>query len=147
MTIPEEHEASKSKVDPTTSRPDVLVGNLGKPIILRETSLSGVTAEAALPGTSVEVWARASMSSDEAVFHRVAPKLISVISHYSHQVGGHPRLNAASMILLVMKPDNTGELWVDAAAVTTQTRVKRCLCETARSKQCFWDPNPRRKPR
>jgi hypothetical protein len=127
MTIPEEDEASETGADTSASEPGVLVGNLGKPINLRAANLCGVAAEAALPGASVKVWTRASMTSDQAVFHRVAQNLISVISHYAQQVGEYPALSRASMILLVMKPDNTGELWVDSAAVMTENRVKRSL--------------------
>jgi hypothetical protein len=127
MTIPKEHETSETGADASASKPSVLVGNLGKPIILRDANLYAVSAEAALPGTSVKVWTRASMTSVQAAFHRVAPNIISVISHCAQQVGEYPALSRASMILLVMKPDNTGELWVDSAAVMTENRVKRSL--------------------
>ena len=128
MTIPDEHEVSETRADPTTSRPAVLAGNVGKPIILRDANLRGVSAEAALPGTSsIKVWIRGSMTSDQALFHRVAPNLISAINHCAQRVGECPALDRASTILLVMKPDNTGELWIDSAAVMAEARLKRSV--------------------
>ncbi|QGM97648.1 hypothetical protein [Methylocystis parvus] len=125
MTIPEHDEASKAKADPVSSRPGVMVRNPGKPIILSNVEFNGVSAEAAMRGTSVKVWTRATMCSEQAVFHRVAPNLISVIRHCAQQAGEYPALLHASTILLVIKPDNTAALWIDAAAVMNETRLKR----------------------
>jgi hypothetical protein len=63
------------------------------------------------------------MTSDQAVFHRVAPNLLSVIGHRVQKAGKYAALGNASTILLVIKPDETGELWVDSAAVTAEVRV------------------------
>ncbi len=125
MTVPENHGSNTKETDATAPMAGITVGNLGKPIILHDVLLSGVSAEAALPGASVKVWTRTSMSSDQAVFHRVAPNLLSVLKHHIQQVGIHRTLDRAATILLVIKPNKLAELWIDTAAIVRETRVKR----------------------
>jgi hypothetical protein len=127
MLIPENHVSDTEATNTESRNAGIKLGNFGKPITLRDVFLSGVTAEAALPGASVKVWTRASMTSDQAVFHRVAPNLLSVLRHHVATAGEHPALDRASMILLVIKTSGFGELWVDTAAVATEARFKRNL--------------------
>src|SRR4051795_1744095 len=108
---PSEAEApSDSTPESAPPRPGIMAGNLGEPIHLLEANLHAILAEAALGGDKVKVWTRGRMFSNEAIFHLVAPNLISAIEHCARQVKKYPALNRASTILLVMKPDNTGEL-------------------------------------
>lgn len=103
----------------------VITGNLGDPVKLSGLQLNGVSAEAARPGDTVKVWTRLSLSSDDHFFHRLAENLSNHIQHVANQSGYPVNLKLANVVLLVVHPDNTGDLWIDAAAVAVQIMAKR----------------------
>ena len=108
-------------------RPGLLVGNLGEPIKLTGVNMCGVSAEAARGGDTIEFWTRLSLTSDDPIFHRIVENLGSLIAGYAKGAGRPILPNRAETILLVIKPDNTAELWVDTAAVSLGFRPKRSM--------------------
>jgi hypothetical protein len=105
--------------------PGILHGNAGKPIKLSGVQLDGVSAEAGRAGESIKVWTRLALTSDDRFFHRVVEGLSNAIEHITRQSGPVVNLKNAGYVLLVVHPDNTGELWVDAAAVALLVMPKR----------------------
>jgi hypothetical protein len=117
---------TESEAEPNGSHSqDVIAGNLGEPIKLSGLALSGVSAEAARPGTPVKIWTRLSLTSDDHLFHRVAEGLSNHIQYVASQTGSPVNLKRADVVLLVVHSDNTGDLWIDAAAVAVQIMAKR----------------------
>src|SRR5258707_6486225 len=105
--------------------PGTLTGNLAEPVKLSSLQLHGVSAEAARGGDTVKVWIRLSLTSDDRFFHRVVDGLSNHIEHTAQQSGQSVNLKRADVALLVVRPDDTGDLWVDAAAVALQIMAKR----------------------
>jgi hypothetical protein len=103
----------------------ILLGNAGKPIRLSGMQLDGISAEAGRAGESIKIWTRLCLTSDDRFFHRVAESLNSHIEFMARQSGHVVNLKNAGYVLLVAHPDNTGELWVDAAAVALLIMPKR----------------------
>lgn len=113
------------------SEPAPLVGtvrNLGEPLRFANVEpLAGFSAAPAQGGQMVKVWTRLALTSDEPLFHRLVVNLDGVISHMTQQAGTAVRLSRADTVLLVLKADNTAELWLDTAAVSVLCRVKRSI--------------------
>jgi hypothetical protein len=108
-----------------SEEPGIQLGNGGKPIKLSGLQLDGVSAEAGRAGDAIKVWTRLALTSDDRFFHRVTERLTSAIEHIARQSGNVVNLKSAGYILLVIRPDNTGELWLDAAAVALRIMPKR----------------------
>lgn len=116
-----------SAIGDAPPRPGVLVGNLGKPIQLTGVDLCGFSAEAARGGHTVKVWTKLAVTSDEALFHTLVENLDGALTHLVQQAGQGLNLARASTVLLVARPDDTADLWVDTAAVALNVRVKRAM--------------------
>ncbi|MGY3353670.1 MULTISPECIES: hypothetical protein [unclassified Bradyrhizobium] len=115
---------SQPKQD-SAPNPGILAGNLAAPVKLSGLQLHGVSADAARGGDTVKVWTRLSLTSDDHFFHRVVEGLSNHIEHMARQSGQTVNLKRADVALLVVRPDDTGDLWVDAAAVALQIMAKR----------------------
>lgn len=102
-----------------------LAGNVGEPIKLTGLTLAGVSAEAARGGQTIKLWTRLSLTSDDRHFYRIVESFAAHIEHMARQGGHHVSLTRSGFILLVIHPDNTGELWLDAAAVSLNVLTKR----------------------
>lgn len=125
-----------------TEMPGILLGNAGKPIKLSGVQLDGVSAEAGRAGESVKVWTRLALTSDDCFFHRVVEGLSNAIEHIARQSGHVINLKNARHVLLVVDPDNTGELWIDAAAVALSVMPKREMAAgTVSERHCRCDRN------
>ena len=110
------------------ARPVGTVHNLGEPLRFANVEpLAGFAAEAAQGGQMVKVWTRLALTSDEPLFHRLVENLAGVISHMAQQAGTVVRLSRADTVLLVLKADNTAELWLDTAAISVRCRIKRSI--------------------
>lgn len=103
------------------------VGNLAEPIRLKDVQLSGVSAESALANTTVKIYTRLALTSDEPFFHRVAGSLSGVIRNLANKAGRPTNPEGASTVLMVIRSDNSAELWIDTAAVALQIRAKRSM--------------------
>lgn len=104
------------------------VRNLGEPLRFKDIeSLGGFSAEAAKPGQAVKVWTRLALTSDEPLFHRLVDGLDGVIRHMAEKASVSINLRRADTVLLILKPDNSAELWVDTAAVAMRCAVKRAI--------------------
>lgn len=101
------------------------IGNLGEPILLHDVNMAGISAEAAQGGQKVQVWTRMALTSDQSLFQKIIGNIASVIEHAANAVGAYPSLSRAQTVFLVLRPDNTGELWVDRAAMCTYNALKR----------------------
>ena len=105
-----------------------IVRNLGEPLHFANVEpLAGVAAESAQGGQRVKVWTRLALTSDDPIFHRVVMDLDGVISHMAQQAGAAVHLSRADTVLLVIKADNSAELWLDTVAVSLLCRVKRSI--------------------
>jgi hypothetical protein len=101
------------------------VANLRDPIRLKDVNLAGVSAEAVQGGGKIRIWTRLALASDDPYFHRVVENLTDVLRHLVQQAGEHINFARANDILLVIRPDQSAELWVDGAAVMINVLAKR----------------------
>ncbi len=102
--------------------------NLGEPLRFEDVeSIAGFMAEPAKGGQHAKVWTRLALSSDEPLFHRLVENLDGVIRHMAQKAGTALNLRRADTVLLIFKPDNSAELWVDAAAVSLQCTIKHAV--------------------
>nr|WP_210246984.1 hypothetical protein [Agrobacterium tumefaciens] len=105
----------------------MLVGNVGEPIRLKELNLAGVSAAPAKEGDTAKIWTRMSLTSDELMFHTIAENISGVLIHAAQENGAGIRPDRVDMLLLVIKPDNSAELWADTAAVTMHAMLNRSV--------------------
>jgi hypothetical protein len=104
------------------------VRNLGEPLRFEDVEpIAGFMAEPTKGGQHAKVWTRLALSSDEPLFHRLVENLDGVIRHMAQKAGAAVNLRRANTVLLIFKPDNSAELWVDAAAVSLQCTIKRAV--------------------
>lgn len=104
------------------------VRNLGEPLRFKDVEpLVGFNAEPAQGGQTAKVWTRLTLDSDVPLFHRLVESLDGFIRHMAEKAGTAVNLRRADTILLVIKPDNSAELWVDTAAVAMQCTLKRAV--------------------
>ncbi|BBD98872.1 hypothetical protein SAMIE_1023730 [Sphingobium amiense] len=102
-----------------------LVSNLGNPILLKNVNMAGVSAEAAQGGQKIQIWTRMALTSDQDLFQKIIANIAGAIEHAANAVGEYPSLSRAQTVFLVLRPDDTGELWVDKAAMCTYSALKR----------------------
>jgi hypothetical protein len=107
--------------------PGTIVGNQGQVIQLSGVDLHGISAESAKKAQMVKIWTRLALVSDESLFHKIVPTLANIIEHRAREAGSNVRISRAETVLLVIKEDDTAELWVDAAAVSVTCRMKRSV--------------------
>lgn len=120
--------ADKMEEAASTLAADLGVRNLGEPLRFTEVEpFGGFSAEAARPGQTVKIWTRLALTSDEPLFHRLVDGLDRVILHMAEKAGVGVSLRRANTVLLVFKPDNSAELWIDTAAVVMRCAVKRAV--------------------
>lgn len=110
---------------PRRLREGIDVRNGGEPILLTDVNVHGVVAKAARAGETVDMWTRIVASSDQKLFHDIVGNLVEVVEHCARHVGSYVKLDRAGTVLLVMRPDNSAELWIDAAAVSHESTLKR----------------------
>jgi hypothetical protein len=109
------------RVDP---RPGMFA-NAGEPIRVSGLNLAGVSAKAARGGETTEIWTRMALTSDQALFHQIVPNLASALETVARNSGAHVSLARACTVFVVVRPDDTGEIWVDTAAMVTSCTLKR----------------------
>jgi hypothetical protein len=116
---------------PAAAAPPPMVGtvrNIGEPLRFANVEpLAGFSAGPAQGGQQVEVCFRLALTSDEPFFHRLVENFSGVIDYMAEKAGTAVNLRRANTVLLIFKPDNIAELWVDAAAIALQCTVKRAL--------------------
>ncbi len=117
-------EAGEAAIEP--ARIVGRIRNLGDPIRFANVeNLCGFAAEAARGGETVKLWTRLALTSEEPMFHRLAEGFESVVNAMAQRAGKIISLSRANTVLLVIKADNTAELWVDTAAETILFVPKR----------------------
>ncbi|MBS3651947.1 hypothetical protein KEU06_25405 [Pseudaminobacter sp. 19-2017] len=119
--------SESSDADDNKPAPGVLAGNVGEPIKLTDLTLAGVSAEAARGGDTIKIWTRLSLTSDDRHFYRIVENFAAHVEHMARKAGHHVSLSRYGLILLVIRPDNTGKLWLDAAAVSMNILAKRAM--------------------
>lgn len=121
-------ENAKQAVAMTVPSNRIGTRNIGEPLQIKDVEpLAGFTLESGKPGQHVKVCTRLAVSSDEPLFHRLVESLDDVVRHMAQKAATAVNLRRADTVLLILKPDNTAELWVDTAAVSLQCRVKRSV--------------------
>jgi hypothetical protein len=65
------------------TKPGVLAGNIGDPILLTDINLAGVSAHPARGGEQVQIWVRLALTSDDRIFHQIASDLANVIENHA----------------------------------------------------------------
>jgi len=104
------------------------VRNIGEPLrFVNVEPLAGFMAEPAQGGQSANVWTRLALTSDEPFFHRLVENLAGFINRMAQKAGTAVNLRRADTVLLILKPDNSAELWLDTAAVSMRCAVKRAM--------------------
>ena len=101
------------------------IANLGQPIFLKNFNLAGISAEVAQGGQKVKIWTSMALTSDQDLFQKVIGNISGAIERAARSVGEHTNLSRAQTVFLVLRSDNSGELWVDKAAMCTYNRLKR----------------------
>lgn len=104
-----------------------LIGNLGEPLRLKKVELGGFSIEAARPGEMVKVQVSGGYSTLDPLFHRLVGNFSKVLHHSLHESGQAAHIDRANVVLLVIKPDKSAELWIDTAAVAAERLAKRDL--------------------
>jgi hypothetical protein len=105
-----------------------MVANIGEPHRFMDVEdFSGVALESVQEGGPVKIWTALALTSDEPIFHKIADSLQRTINHMANQAGTAVNIQQASITLLVMRPDNTAELWLDTAAVAMLIMAKHAL--------------------
>ncbi|MEQ7965432.1 hypothetical protein ABQW72_20740 [Xanthomonas hortorum pv. pelargonii] len=102
----------------------------GEPILLAgdgTSRIAGFSMNSASKGEMIHVSVRASLTSDTPLFHKLVESLEGVITHATDKQSITINLRQASTILMIVKPDNSFEIWVDAAAVVLKCRIKRSI--------------------
>jgi hypothetical protein len=99
--------------------------NLAEPIKLKDVKLTGVSVSAALPGQTVSIAQRMSLTSDDAGFHVIAEGMAGALAHMAAQAGHPCSLRDANRILLVVHDDDSADLWIDTAATSIGIITKR----------------------
>jgi hypothetical protein len=132
MVIFGEKERMAEPRDETTAInepiPVLHIRNLGEPLRFANVEpLDGFAAESAEGGQTVKVWTRLAVTSDEPLFHCIVESLAGFINYMAKQAGTAVNLQRADTVLLILKPDNTAELWLDTAAVSLRCAVKRAV--------------------
>jgi hypothetical protein len=107
--------------------PGTLAGNTGDPIMLTDVQVDGVAASNARGGEMLKVWTRLAITSDDPAFHRVATSLAAVIRNHCQAAGTYVDIERTNVILLVIRPDKTAELWMDTAAIRLDIVPKRAV--------------------
>lgn len=113
--------------EPETERAGMIAGNSGEPVRLENVSLCGITAEARQGPGEVSIWVRMAMDSDVPHFQIIVEGIVGALEGFLAAQGKSAPLRSANTILLVLRPDDSAELWVDTAARTTSVRVKRAM--------------------
>lgn len=121
----ENQEVATSNEEPQTVGG---IRNIGEPLRFANVeSLAGFSAEPGKDGQSIKVWTKLALTSDEPLFHRLVENLADVINYMAKQAGTAVNLRRADTVLLILKSDGTGELWLDKAAVSLTCSVKRSM--------------------
>src|SRR6266403_1784669 len=107
------------------AKPGIPFKNAGEPIKLSGLQLNGVTAEAAREGEPIKIWTRLYLTSDDRFFHYAVESLSGHLEYVARKSGRPVNLKTAGTVLLVVHPDDTGDLWLDAAAVAHEILTKR----------------------
>jgi hypothetical protein len=111
--------------------PDIagmFVGNAGEPVRLAKvSSLDGFAANTVGPGDQVSIWVHQALTSDDPAFHRIAANLRDLIGNWAQENGKAVNIERANIVLLVMKGDQSAELWMDTAAMMFQAVMKRAI--------------------
>lgn len=104
------------------------IRNLGEPLRFTDVqTMGGFAAEPARPGQTAKILTRLALTSDEPLFHRLVEGIDGAIRHMAETAGVQVNLGRADMVLLVLRPDSSAELWVDTAAVSMSCIVKRTI--------------------
>jgi hypothetical protein len=111
-------------------QPPIQVGavrNMGEPLRFTNVQpLAGFVKDVPAPGQqTVNVLTRVGLTSDERLFHRVVEGFDRYVRGIGDEAGLPVGIRAASLVLLVMHPDRSAELWIDKAAVAFRCLVKR----------------------
>lgn len=108
------------------------VGNGGEPLRFAQVEDHiGFAAETAGKGQQVKIFTRLALTSDEPGFHPLAESVASIIRAYGDNSLASIDIGSYKVVLLILKPDQTAELWLDTAAVAMQCVVTRNVVKGA----------------
>lgn len=113
-----------SDVPSGATTPALIAGNSAVPIRLTDIKISGFAAESAVQGQVIKVWSRLGVTSDDPQFHRIIRNFSSFVASAALRAGIAVDLDRINMVLLVIRPDDSGELWLDTAAIAINALMK-----------------------
>jgi hypothetical protein len=65
------------------------------------------------------------LTSDDPLFHRIVENMAGVLGHFVRQAGANVNFGRTDSVLMVIRPDQTAELWADGVAVLLNILAKR----------------------
>lgn len=103
-----------------------IIQNCGEPIRFAEVGpIGGFAGVSANAGQPVSVITRLGITSDEPGFHRMAESINDLVRTWAHRINMAVDISHYKTVLLVLKDDQTAELWLDTAAVAMKCIVTR----------------------
>ncbi|MFJ4153959.1 hypothetical protein ACIPZF_04000 [Pseudomonas sp. NPDC089752] len=108
------------------------IGNGGEPLRFSQVEDHiGFAAETAGKGQQVKIFTRLALTSDEPGFHLLAKSVAGMIRACGGNSLAAIDIGSFKVVLLILKPDQTAELWLDTAAVAMQCVVTRSVAAGA----------------
>lgn len=101
------------------------VSNQGTPLLLDCIQIEGFSVSAARAGELVKVQVAGGYSTLDPIFHKLARHFSRIVEASAAKSGTGFRFDRAGIVLLVIHPDKSADLWVDAAAVEWKMMAKR----------------------
>ncbi|WP_207267944.1 MULTISPECIES: hypothetical protein [unclassified Pseudomonas] len=106
--------------------PGTITGNGGDPIRFELVEpIIGFSGSSGREGQEIKVITRLAITSDEPGFHRLADSIAGMIRTWANDSQMAIEISNYKTVLLVLKPDQTAELWLDTAAMALQCIVAR----------------------
>jgi hypothetical protein len=106
-------------------------GSPGKPIKLNGFRLAGIAAEAAQEGQEAKLWVRLGCTSDQPMFHKIAKGFVGHLNLLGEQANQVFNVEKSKTLLLVVKENDSAELWLDTAVAALQIVAKRAVTRGA----------------
>ena len=110
---------------PLEAEPGVLLRNAGEPLKLSGVKMMGVAGESGRPGQKMKVVTKLATTSDDPFFHLCVEGLRDLLRGLANNAGKYVDVSDYRYTLLVIHPDETADLWLDAAAVAMKAMMKR----------------------
>ena len=125
---PKDISAGQNKSAAATNHAPIgTVSNLAEPLKLEGLNWDGFAASSGMPGQTVSVISRASLTSDQPEFHLLVGSTSELLASAAKKSGIHINPTRHSDVLLIIHADKSADLYLDTAAVGIKSLAKRDL--------------------